>query len=390
MGYKNNGKRVEPAIWRVDTNLYRVNVHINDLLPRRRVLVHGDIRQARAERDRIHRSILARQNCSLTFETVSEVLDHYVETRYKFTSRYRNRFGVQLITQLKAGLGSKRIPLKGQDPSPGELTVQDIENFLVQRQAEVIANVKSCSASYLDVYVVTLKAAFNHCKVPCGAVAELKHRKIKKPKKMGIPDAALQEIRKDLPRSVQAVMIFKECVPCRCWELYDLTIDQVDLVARKIHLRADQTKNGEARDLPVPEMLLPYFNWILSSGSKWVFPRIEIIGETQELVFHKMLSNYVSTNWRKVRRALGLPDAIKFRQLRHNTVSKYLHSGVSSGVVSDIMGSTEAVMRTYYEIIGIEDKNEAADLVVGKKHGLLTDTLGNILQFKPQTLSVSA
>lgn len=390
MGYKTRGTRVEPGIWRVGPNLYRIDVHINDGLPRRAALVHGNIHQAREERVRIHRSILARKNCSLTFQTVAEVLDHYVETRYKFTSRYRNRFGRQLITQLKAGLGTKRITARGEDRLPGDLAVDDIENFLVRRQAEVIENKKSCTASYLDTYVVTLKAAFNHCRVRCDAVTGLEHRKVQKSRKTIIPDAALQKIRKDLPRSVQAVMLFKESVPCRCWELYNLEVEQVDTAARKIALRADQTKNEEARELPIPTMLLPYFEWIVSSGSRWAFPRITTRKKTGELVFNKMLSNYVSSQWRKVRRAQGLPEEIKFRLLRHNVVSKYLHNGVPGGVVADIMGASEETMRTFYEVVPLSLKNQEADRIAGIKHGGLTESLDNILPFKAKTAIASA
>jgi integrase len=297
---------------------------------------------------------------------------------------------VQLITQLKAGLGFKRITARGEDRLPGDLSVDDIENFLVKRQAEVIENKGNCTASYLDIYITTIKAAFNHCRVRCDAVMEIKHRQVQKPKKVSIPEEALVKIRKTLPRSVQAVMLFKECVPCRCWELYDLTVDQVDLVARKIRLRADQTKNAEARELPIPEILLPYFNWIVGSGSKWTFPRIEIEAKTGQLLFRKMLSNYVSSQWRKVRRAKGLPEEIKFRLLRHNAVSKYLHNGVSGGVVADIMGASEETMRTFYEVVPIELKNREADRIAGIKHGVLTESLNNILPFKTKTASASA
>jgi integrase len=292
-----------------------------------------------------------------------------------------------LISQLKTSLGFLPFTRKGQEPRKGDLTVDDIEQFLLLRQSEVIADHKTCAESYLDIYVVTLKAAFHHCKIECQAIEDLEHRKIKKQKKESIPDSALSAFHESLPRSVLAVMLYKEMVPCRCLELYDLEVSQVNLVDRKILLRADQTKTDEARDLPIPAALMDYFTWIVSSGSPWVFPRIEVRAKTGELVFHKMLANYVAVHWRAVRRDNNLPENIKFRLLRHSTVSRYLQQGIDGGIVADIMGASQETMRTFYQVVPIEVKNNAADQVI---YGHPLDTLNKILPFRGKSEVVSA
>ena len=386
--YEAKGKYLEPGIWRLTTNRYRLDVHVGPGLPRRRPVITGDIHFARAERDRLHKEIIAQKSDrSLTFRIVKDVLEFYVETKYKFSARYRRRFGPMLISHLKTSLGPLPFTRKGQEPRKGDLTVDDIEQFLLRRQSEVIADNKKCAESYLDIYIVTLKAAFHHCKIECPAIEDLPHRKIKKQKKESIPDSALKVFRESLPRSVLAVMLYKEMVPSRCLELYDLEVSQIDLANRKIPLRADQTKNDEARDLPIPAMLLDYFTWIVSSGSPWVFPRITVRKKTGELVFHKLRANYVAEQWRSVRRAANLPESIKFRLLRHSTVSRYLQQGIDGGIVADIMGASEETMRTFYQVVPIEVKNSAADLV---NHGHPLDTLNKILPFREKREVISA
>ena len=152
-----------------------------------------------------------------------------------------------------------------------------------------------------------------------------------------------------MPKDVRPIALFAYNTGCRKSEILGLRWDQVDLLAGVVRLRQGETKNGEARVIPlVPELIASLTEGCASRGGcPWVFTRS---GE-------RILDFRGAWDGACVR--AGKPGAL-FHDLRRTGVRNLVRAGVSTTVAMAISGhKTDSVFRRY-NITSEEDLTAAA------------------------------
>jgi integrase len=183
-------------------------------------------------------------------------------------------------------------------------------------------------------------------------------------------DEAFVAVRRALPEEIRPVITFAYYTGCRKGEILGLRWDQVDLTERVVRLRAGETKNGEARTIPlVPELwevlkMQREFHDQYFPESPWVFSRF---GE-QIRKFAKSWSNAVKAAG--LITAEGKPAKL-FHDLRRTGVRNLLRSGVPEKVAMAISGHKTRSIFDRYNIVSESDLKDAArklgEYVTGKR-----------------------
>jgi len=363
-------KKVEPGIWRVGPNRYLVEATVDRGARRARKVVEGTVHDAREQKQALRVKLLTDTDRSLkSVITVNDVLDYYVKNHFERTSRYKIGSGKHIIETLKKEFGVL---------AADKLSTKTVSQWVFRMQNTATGRGECYSAAGINPYITTLKSAYGFCvdsgMIQLSPVAKVQLLEVKPQKKEIIPEDVLKTFRESLPKWCLPLMSFKELVPCRYLELLKVRMDQVDTVTRRIILEQDQTKTGENRELPIPSVMVGYFEQMKAWGSQWAFARP--FHKTDGTVeFRQLARNAVTVEFRKVREANGLPKTILFRKLRHNVISQWLRR-FDVDLVSEVAGASAETLRKYYDVIPIEEKLKAADAFSEKcEHSANTLTL---------------
>lgn len=136
----------------------------------------------------------------------------------------------------------------------------------------------------------------------------------------------------------------------RSSEITNLRRNQIDL-ARRI-VRLPNTKNGDARTVPLSETAVGFFGEALNNPAR---PKdIDLIffgepgrdGRRRPYAFNKI--------WGRIKKELGLAD-LRFHDLRHESVSRFVEGGLSDQEVSTISGHRSMQMLKRYTHLRGED-----------------------------------
>jgi integrase len=152
------------------------------------------------------------------------------------------------------------------------------------------------------------------------------------------------------------MLVYKELVPCRYLELCDVPMANVSDDCRKLTIARD--KNGNERELPIPEVMVSYFQRMRAWGSPWAFARPFSRGGI--VTFQKFGLNTISQIFRKIRDRHGWSKDLVFRKLRHTAISGWLRK-FDIDLVSEVAGASPETLAKYYDVVSIEDKLKAAD-----------------------------
>ena len=147
-----------------------------------------------------------------------------------------------------------------------------------------------------------------------------------------IEDEQYRKLLKELPDHLKAFFVTGYHLGRRLGTLRQLTWDQVDLEAREITIRADQTKQKRPQTLPV-------------YGDMVNFLKIQRFEHQQRwpdvgLVFHwgkKPLGTHIK-GWAEACERAGMPD-LHFHDLRRSAVRNMVRAGVSAHIAMSISGS---------------------------------------------------
>lgn len=391
---KSTGKRLEAGIYRIGTRKYWVTVGIDGNQYKDSKVVTGSIDDARAVRATLKRGLLeAKKERSLKAEsstsdtgnaftvvTVSDVLNRYVQEHYKNSAQYQEGSGKHLIEILRVNFGKIVV---------SALSADDLD-FFVKKMLNTPARPNGeefFKPSGINPYISRLRSAFNHCKIENKALKEFKLLKEKKHKLTVWSDSILDLIKKEIPQRHLAVILFKELVPCRILELFKARKTQLDLKQRKIHLL--NTKTGEPRDLPIPEVLLPYFNWSASipmDVCPFIFCYEVKDSDGNTIEYRPYKNDTIGQAIRRIKKRYNISDRIMFRTLRHTAISNWLRV-FDPGLVSDTAGASLQTILNHYDVVPIEAKVSAADKFAAirtgqiKADGNQMETLNNICKF---------
>jgi integrase len=167
-------------------------------------------------------------------------------------------------------------------------------------------------------------------------------------------------LRSELPEHLRPVITFAYYTGCRKGEILGLRWLQVDLSNRVVRLEPGETKNDEARTIPLMGEL--YHMLVLQNqkrdqlwpACKWVFCR-----------HGKRILNFYAA-WEQASKRAGLVDdsgdpARLFHDLRRTGIRNLIRAGVPERVAMAISGHKTRSVLDRYNIVDERDLRQAAD-----------------------------
>jgi len=160
-------------------------------------------------------------------------------------------------------------------------------------------------------------------------------------------------VRRALPEEIRPVTTFGYYTGCRKGEILGLQWNQVDLSECEVRLEPGETKNDEARIIPlVPELremlrMLKQTRDLYFPESQWVFSRA---GEP---------IRKFDWSWNKACTAAGVPGRL-FHDLRRTGVRNLVRAGVPEAVAMKISGHKTRAVFERYNVIDTKDLKDAA------------------------------
>lgn len=128
-----------------------------------------------------------------------------------------------------------------------------IERYIDSRQREGAAN------STINREMSLLKRAFNLARKgnnrKVREIPVFPHLKEAPPRKGFLEDGAYRKLVEDSPVWFCTIVEIGRKFAWRISEVLNLQVEQVDLLGRRIRLHAGETKNGDARTVPIPDSL---------------------------------------------------------------------------------------------------------------------------------------
>jgi integrase len=201
--------------------------------------------------------------------------------------------------------------------------------------------------------------------------------------------------RDALPVDERAMFVFGYWTGCRFGEIAVLEWSQVDLPGRAVRLRADQTKPGEARIIPLGGPGTDLYDMLLAQrarhqelcpGSPWVFFRQGRAPEAaRPSVRRGKRVGDITKAWAHAAAATGINRL--FHDLRRTGVRNLIKAGVPEKVAMLISGHKTRSVFDRYHIVDERDLHDAAarlyQHVTGKGPGANST---NLAQTPPASL----
>jgi len=177
-----------------------------------------------------------------------------------------------------------------------------------------------------------------------------------------------ERFRDALPVDERALFIFGYWTGCRLGEISQLEWSQVDLEGRAVRLRADQTKPGEARTIPLGgaggdlhDMLVAQRerHAALCPESPWVFFRQGSKYADRESPRRGRRVDDIRKGWKKAAEVTGIN--LLFHDLRRTGVRNLVRAGVPEKVAMLISGHKTRSVFERYNIVDERDLHAAAE-----------------------------
>jgi integrase len=177
-----------------------------------------------------------------------------------------------------------------------------------------------------------------------------------------------ETFRDALPVDERAMFIFGYWTGCRFGEIAQLEWSQVDLPGCAVRLRADQTKPGEARTIPLGgpgndlhDMLEAQQerHAALCPESPWVFFRQGSVNPKRKSARRGHQVVDIRKAWDKAAKETGITRL--FHDLRRTGVRNLIRAGVPEKVAMRISGHKTRAVFDRYDIVNEQDLHDAAD-----------------------------
>ena len=235
-----------------------------------------------------------------------------------------------------------------------KLSTTDVRKFTAMRQKEGAAN------ATINRALALLKRSFN-----LGAestpptvqhVPFIPMLKEKNTRQGFFEDADYRALLRALPVHLQPLLCFAYYTGCRRGEIFSLKWRQVDLNLGTVRLEAWETKNGEARTIP----LVPELREMLAA-QKARFPNNPLVfcDESGEAI------KSLTRPWAAACKTAGLVDATGkptklFHDCRRTGVRNLVRAGVPEKVVMAVSGHKTRSIFDRYNIVSESDMQDAA------------------------------
>ena len=300
----------------------------------------------------------------------------YADIRKNLLARYVELGNKSLMTDPS---GDETIPgLKQLDeffgfgpnnpgPKVATITTDAARRFREQRQAEGVGNAwinRSLAALRRMLYIAHEESQIEHVpKIPL----------LKEPpaRKGFLEKEKFEELRGLLPSHLRPLITFLYYCGVRSGEAHQITWAQVDLDQRLIVLEGDQTKNEEARTIPLPSELCMMLREIEpKNGPVFSTKNLRVEWEracaacglgTRTKMEPKKKGGFV---WFKY-------DGMIVHDLRRSAVRNLINAGVPERVAMKISGHKTRAVFDRYHIVSTEDVSNAMSRLelAGSKNG---------------------
>ncbi len=245
---------------------------------------------------------------------------------------------------------------EGED-KPGvsvtRMTTDAARDFVRQRQAEGVTN--STINTSLACLRRMLRIAYEDRKIQFVPVIRL--LKANPSRKGFLPHEKFEELLGHIPADLKPLITFLYYCGVRLGEALQIQWSQVDLDAAMIRLEDEQTKTGEPRTVPLPDVLMEMLKKMEPSGA--VFVSTNLRKAWQKACAAAGLGTLEDIEDSYVKRYHGLV----IHDLRRSAIRNLRKAGVPEGVAMKISGHKTRSVFDRYNIVDETDVRDAMHLL---------------------------
>ncbi len=254
--------------------------------------------------------------------TVSVVLDGLIED-YKINDKSVEWAELVVGKHLRPFFGAFRAE---------KLTKQDIRAYILARKSKGRKN------ATINREISLLRRAFNLADLPFPKVQKLDENNVRK----GFqgPESFARILQK-LPEHLRPIAVFAYETGCRRGEILNLKWNQVDLNNSIVRLEAGETKNGEARTIPLNRTVVHALRY-LPRDSEYVF------------TYRGKRLKSIRSGWTRACADAG-SKGVLFHDLRRTAVRNLSRARVPERVIMSITGHKTRSVFDRYNILDEHD-----------------------------------
>ncbi len=244
--------------------------------------------------------------------------------------------------------------LNGDDGNPGtpltQITTDAARDFARQRLDEGLSNDTVNGSLRLLRRMLNIACEDNKIQV----VPKIRLLKSNPARKGFLPKEQFDSVLSKLPINLKPLVIFLYYCGVRLGEAAQIEWKQVDLKSAVIRLEEDQTKNSEARVVPLPDVLVDLLTQVDSKQSL-VFDTTNLRKEWHKACVAAGLGRFIEVE--------GKPDpkytGLIIHDLRRSAIKNLMKAGVNEKVAMKISGHKTRDVFDRYHIVDTEDVVEA-------------------------------
>jgi integrase len=301
-------------------------------------------------------------------KTVAELMDG-LEKDYRIRGKWNSRVK-SAVKAVKNGLGDIRATT---------LTKKDVDRYTCERKQFGRANATVNNELQLLGQAFTINENV-------GNAPTIRKLPVNNAREAFFEKAEFEALVRELPADLQDYARFGYLTGWRHGEISSLSWADLDMEQCTMRLRHAESKNGEARIIPLEGELLDIFKrrWSARSGEG-------LNGETilSKLVFHRNGKPVLRFDkaWRSACERAGLQAGRKveggkvFHDFRRTAARNLRHAGVSEDVAMKITGHKTRAMFARYNITNEDDLKKAVRMTQEYVESLPVEKL-NIVKFQ--------
>jgi integrase len=216
---------------------------------------------------------------------------------------------------------------------------------------------------YLAAFKASTRLAKLNGKVEKDPLAGVKKLEERNERDLHLNRAQFRKLLAELAPHVRPIAKLAYKVGMRRGEILNLTWDRVDLVEGVIHLQADQTKNGYAREVPLSPDLVEMLRGLPrcpESNRVFIYWRPNKDGTMPAVVEKQARTEMkdIKTAFDRAVTKAGFGD-FHFHDLRHCAVTNMRRAGVDPVTIMAITGHRSTQMFKRYNTVDLADKLQA-------------------------------
>ena len=251
---------------------------------------------------------------------------------------------------------SYKLPLQKLYEQLGDIQVAKINQYHIDKFK--IQQLKRVSQTTVNVYLRTLRAAFNHTI----RWNDIQNNPFKRVEMVRIPERTPIYFKKEeFEKIISAIkedwlsdaVLFTLHTGLRRGEMTNLQWYDVDIESRLIHIQSDatfRTKAGKRRSVPLNDVAMD------------ILQRLFLVKECDYVFSHnckRLYDDWVSRKFRHYVRKSGINQKLHFHSLRHTFATWLVKAGVSIYEVQKLLGHSSVTVTQVYSHLASDELHSA-------------------------------